>query len=166
MRKHSSGFSLVGIIVVIVISTALLLGVSSILSTYNRVSSAKRINDDAKVLLTAMNHFYKIHCTDPTFPVVTVNELISDGILSGGKFHNPWGGDFVLSIDRSIPRNPRLVVSAAFKTTEQAKFVADFSQNAVAVGGTVTWSINGSLSHDASGVERQMDRQLFGASLC
>lgn len=164
--KRIRGFSLIELLVVIAIGAGMLIWSSSISQISGRVFTAKRLNQDAKILLESMNQYYHRHCTEAVFPTITEAQLKAEGILVGGSFNNPWGSTYQLVIDRIRPRNPLLRVSSVFNDANDAGFVAGFSDNATVVGSTVTWTAHSTLSRTADGIRMQLDREAFGAPLC
>lgn len=164
--KQVHGYLVIEIIIVIAISTSLLLWTSSFNEVVGRNEVAKRLDNDAQLLLETMNQFYIKHCTDAVFPVISEVQLRDEGLLFGGGFINPWGGNYQFGIDRLLPRNPKLIVSLEFDSAIDADFVAGLSDNAKAVGNTVTWTRNGSLSQTSNGIRNQLDRAAFGTPLC
>lgn len=164
--KKVRGFSLIELIIVIAIGLAALLWSVSFSEVYGRTQTAKRLDNDAQLLLESMNQYYHRHCTDAVFPALSEAQLRAEGILIGGAFNNPWGGNYQLVINRILPRNPLMRVSLVFNNVIDAGYVAGFSENATAVGNTVTWIKNSSLSRTSEGVRRQLDREVFGTPLC
>lgn len=164
--KNIYGFTLIEIIIVLAIGSSALLWSVSFSEVVGRNQTAKRLDSDAQLLLETMNQFYQSHCTEVVFPVISENKLRADGILFGAGFNNPWGGSYQLSIDRILPRNPKLQVTVVFNSAIDAGYVAGISDNALAIGNTVVWTGNSSLSRTSDGVRRQLDREAFGTTLC
>ncbi len=161
------GYSLVELMVVFTVVAGLAATVLPIWFNYQHIESAKRINRDAMILLEALNQYYARHCSNPALPVVTVAQLGAEGILVGDlAFNNPWGGGYALTIDRSQPTNPRLRVSLSFTDAADATLVATFARNVVVTGSTVTWTKQSSLGSTSQGVNRQLDREMFGTPRC
>lgn len=164
--KKFHGFTLMELLVALVIGVSLFLTIVPMAETFGREETARRLNRDADLLLESMNQFYHRHCSDAVFPTVTEAALRAEGLLFGGGFNNPWGNNYQLVIDRSIPRNPQLRVLLVFTSAIDAGYVAGFSENAIASGVTVTWTVNSTFSRTQDGVMRQLDREAFGTPLC
>ena len=164
--KRVRGFTLIELLITIVIGAGMLIWASSFSQVNGRVLTAKRLDQDAQLLLESMNQYYHSHCTEAVFPAITEAQLRAEGILVGGGFNNPWGGNYQLAIDRIRPRNPLLRVSVVFNNATDAGFVAGFSENATVAGSTVTWTANSTFSRTADGVRKQLDREVFGTPLC
>lgn len=164
--KRVRGFTLLEILITISIATGMLIWSVSFSEVYGRVMTAKRLNQDAQLLLESMNQYYHRHCTEAVFPAVSEAQLRAEGILIGGGFNNPWGGNYQLVIDRIRPRNPLMRVSVVFNNAVDAGYVAGFAENATVTGSTVTWMYNSTLSRSVDGIRKQMDREAFGTPLC
>lgn len=164
--KKLRGFTLIELIIVIAIGSGMLLWSVSFSEVYGRSQTAKRLDSDALLLLESMNQYYHRHCTEAVLPLVSEAQLRAEGILLGGGFNNPWGGNYQLVIDRILPRNPLMRVSVVFNHVADAGYVAGFSENASAVGNTVTWIRNSSFSRTSDGIRKQLDREAFGTPLC
>ena len=160
------GFTVLELLITIVISAGMLLWVGSFSQVSGRVFTATRLDHDAQLLLESMNQYYHRHCTDSVFPTITESQLRAEGILVGGAFNNPWGGDYQLVIDRIRPRNPQLRVAVVFHSAVDADFVAGFSENATVADSTVTWTANSTFSRSAEGIRKQLEREAFGTPLC
>jgi len=165
--KKTQGFTLVELMITLAISVSLFLWANSFSSVFGRVETAERINRDASIILESMEQYYSRHCRNAVFPSVSIATLQTEGILVGsGVFNNPWGNDFQLSIVGIGTPNPRMRVSAVFTSVDDANYVAGFSENATASGGTVIWVMSGSLNRTVDGVNKQLDREIFGSPLC
>lgn len=164
--KRVRGFTLIELLITIVIGTGMLIWASSLTQLSGRVFTAKRLDQDAQLLLESMNQYYHRHCTEAVFPAITEAQLRAEGILVGGGFNNPWGGNYQLVIDRIRPRNPLFRVSVVFNNATDAGFVAGFSDNTTVAASTVTWTANSTFSRTVDGVRKQLDREAFGAPLC
>ena len=164
--KRVRGFTLIELLITIVIGAGMLIWASSFSQVNGRVLTAKRLDQDAQLLLESMNQYYHSHCTEAVFPAITEAQLRAEGILVGGGFNNPCGGNYQLVIDRIRPMNPLLRVSVVFNNATDAGFVAGFSENATVAGSTVTWTANSTFSRTADGVRKQLDREAFGTPLC
>ena len=164
--KTVRGFTLIELMITLVIGMAITMIAIPQMELFGREQTAKRLNHDAQILLESMNQYYHRHCNKAVFPVVTEANLRADGVLTGGGVNNPWGGNYLLQIDRLSPRNPQLRVSLVFTDANRAGFVAGFSENASVAGSTVTWTMNSTLSRSAGGIMKQMDREAFGTPLC
>ena len=170
--KRVRGFTLIELLITIAIGAGMLIWASSFSQVNGRVLTAKRLDQDAQLLLESMNQYYHSHCTETVFPAITEAQLRAEGILVGGGFNNPWGGNYQLVIDLIGPNplvkfpNPLLRVSVVFNNATDAGFVAGFSENATVAGSTVTWTANSTFSRTADGVRKQLDREAFGTPLC
>lgn len=160
------GFTLMELLITIVIGSGILIWAVSFTQVYGRAMTAKRLDQDAQLLLESMNQYYHRHCSDLVFPPVSEAQLRAEGILIGGGFNNPWGSHYQLVIDRAEPRNPLFRVSVVFNHTVDAGYVAGFSENAAVVGSIVTWTKNSTLSRSVNGIRKQLDREAFGTPLC
>lgn len=165
--KTIPGFTLIELMIVLMISVSLLLWASAYWSVLGRVETAKRLNRDAAIILESMNQFYTRHCSKVDFPSINIAILQREKILVGsGSFNNPWGGDFQLSIINVRSTNAQMRISAVFDTVVDAEYVAGFSGKAIAEDTKVVWKKNSSLNRTVEGINKQLDREIFGTSLC
>lgn len=164
--KKVRGFTLIELIITVSIGAGMLMWAVSFSQVSGRFFTAKRLDQDAQLLLESMNQYYHRHCTDLVFPVVSLGELRAEGLMLGGEVNNPWGNDYQLVIDRIIPRNPQLRVSLVFNNAVDAEYVAGFSENSSVSGVTVTWTKNSTFSRSVDGIRKQLDREAFGSQLC
>lgn len=165
MRKVH-GFTLAEIAVVSTVIIGVTLSISSIVTVMNKSSGFTRLNSDVDLVLEAMNQFYHLNCNNALAPALTVAQLKTDNLLLLNQFSNPFGSNPTISIDRTNTLNPILKVTATFTNSQLAQDVASYRNYAIAVGTTVTWSKNSTLSRTTEGLSRQLDREIFGSNLC
>jgi prepilin-type N-terminal cleavage/methylation domain-containing protein len=164
--KRVRGFTFIELLITIALGAGFLIWSVSLSDVYGRAMTAKRLDEDAQLLLESMNQYYHRHCTEAVFPAITEAQLRGEGILNGGGFNNPWGGNYQLVIDRIRPGNPQLRVSVVFNNAVDAGYVAGLSENSSVAGTTVTWTSNSTLSRSADGIRKQLDREAFGSPMC
>lgn len=159
MQKYKLSRTIVGYSLLETLSyLAIVAGISlSVLPEIKQRNFDERIEGvdaTAKILLKAMGRHYRRHCASGSIPAITVDGLVSGGMLDYLPQDNPIGSAFSLEID--IRRaSPMLRVSSTFNDARHAARVAGVNSGAGINGTRVVWEISNLMGSDATNLHTQ-----------
>ncbi len=112
------------------------------------------VDATANIILKAMGRHYRRHCASGAIPAITVDGLVSQGMLDYLPQANPIGSAFTLEIDTDRA-SPILRVSSTFNDARHAARVSGFNSRAGISATNVVWEINHLIGSGATNLHTQ-----------
>ena len=161
--RRIAGFSLLETLSYLAIAAGISLSVLPEVKQRNLNTRIEGVDATAKIILKAMDRHYRRYCASGSIPAVTVDDLVSGGMLDFRPQDNPFGSAFTLEID-TLGASPMLRVSATFNNAAHAAQVAGLNTGAGNNGTRVVWEINHRMGAGATNLHAQQVKNILNTT--
>ena len=154
LPRTIAGYSLLETLSYLAIAAGLSVSLLHEVEQRNFDTRIEGVDATANIILKAMGRHYRRHCASGAIPAITVDGLVSQGMLDYLPQANPIGSAFTLEIDTDRA-SPILRVSSTFNDARHAARVSGFNSRAGISATNVVWEINHLIGSGATNLHTQ-----------